>query len=275
MPLLTSSPAIAYLNLAKGKTITVSSANASFPGSNLSNSLLSGDGATWRSGNGVLTGVTVDADLESSQDVDIVALLGTNLTDSATRTPLSSEASNFSSPEYNPSSGPAFDLTYSSIISDIPDYGRHLIVLPGQTYNSRYWRFTLNDSGNPYNYLKAAVFWIGPIYQFNQAWTSDPQGLDSSSEPTFEFIGSPGIEKSLEGWKLVIKGLSEKSSRKILSIVKNKLRTGRLVVIPHPTDTKTFIHEIMYCTIVGFRRNLIPGVSLFWQVEIEFQNVED
>lgn len=266
MAILTKAPAICYLNQAAEKTITVSSAATGYPGSNLS---LSGMTPVWRSVAGVLTSVTVDVDLASARDIDVVALLGFNGQDSATKTPILSEASNFTSPEYAPGSSSAYNVTYAPLLSDIPITGRNLIHFTGQTYNSRYARLSLSDSGNSDNYLKASVLWVGPVWQ-------PPSGMDIGSEPMLHFSGVPGAQRVLSGWKLSMLGLSEAESRALISILKVKLSAGRFLLVPHPLDSKTFLHEAIYCTRVGdIKRNIMPKAQAHWQVDIEFKEVED
>jgi hypothetical protein len=103
--------------------------------------------------------------------------------------------------------------------------------------------------------------------------------MDITSTPTLEFIGSPGVERPINGWRVIVTNMSEGDSRKIISIVRNKMRTGRLLFIPHPLNPELFLHEVMYCTLASFNRNMIPAFDSsgdqLWQVEIEFREVED
>lgn len=266
MTTLTQAPAICYLNSASGRTITVSSAATGYPGSNLS---LSGMTPVWRSVTGTVNPVNVDSDLGSSKDIDVIALLGFNGSDAATFTPVFSEASNFSTQEYFPSSMSAYNTTYAPLLTDTSIVGRHLIHFPGQTYNSRYTRLILANSGNPDNYLKGSVLWVGPVWQ-------PPHGMDIGSEPMLYYSGVPGAQRAIQGWKISMLGLSEAESRKLLSILKVKLAAGRYLLVPHPLDTKTFLHEAIYCTKIGeVRRSIMPKAQAHWQVDIEFKEVED
>src|SRR5688572_13965798 len=111
MATLTGSIAIGYLNHASGKTVTATTSATGYPATNLSTSLLS---KSWRSTSGSLTTQNVDVDLAASQNIDIIALVGSNLSDAATRTPITSENSGYTSPEYNPGSASVFNLTWPS-----------------------------------------------------------------------------------------------------------------------------------------------------------------
>lgn len=266
MSVLTSAPLIAYRNLASGLSPVASSADASFPDDNLGNSLL--ESSVWHSASDVISSVTVDINLGSNLSIDIIALLGFNGSNGSVRTPLLSTHSDLSSPNYNPGSGSVFDLTYTHDVDDTPSYGRHLIVLPGQTITSRYGRLTLTDTTSSDNQLKGSVLWLGPAWQF-------PQGYDISTEPLGNYSGIPGVERRLRGWKLIVKALSEQDAVSLESIVNTRLRTGRLILIPHPT-LPSLLHEALYCTITSYKRSYLPIISSTpWQVEIEFWEVED
>ncbi len=272
MSTLTSSLAIGYSNIASGATITSTTAATGYPASNLSNSRLS---SSFRTAVGSLTSQNVDVDLGSAQDIDVMALIGVNLTDSATRTPRTAESSNFSTLiEYNPGSGAAFDLTYQGPVSDYSRYGRNLIVLPGQTYNSRYARLTLSNSGNPDNYLSARVYWIGPIWQPAVSFSMK----DSSFKKRREIVGEPGVEKYITYLDIALDVLTEAEGRALEAICSARLRTGRLLVIPRPTQPATWQGEALYCTMAG-----LPTLSawpqggglLYWRVGLTFKECED
>jgi hypothetical protein len=268
MATLTSSPAIGYSNLADGATITASSAAAGFPGSRLSNALLS---SSWRSANAALTGVTVDVDLGSARDFDVAALVGVNFQDGHTRRWRNGESSTFASHEHESGGAAAagFDTTYPALLDDAPSSGRNLIYCPGTTQNSRYGRFDLNDSGNPDNYLKSSVYWVGPVWQ-------STIGMDPASEPLEVWSGSPGVERCLRGWAITWNWLTEAESRALLSVLRSKLRTGRYLVVPRPTTAATFLNEALYCTVLESpRRQIQPTVPLSWSVTVSFVEVED
>ena len=271
MATLTSSFAIGYVNYAAGKTITCSSRTTGYPDSNLNTSRLS---TSWRSGAGSLTTQNVDVDLSSSLAIDVVALIGGNLTDAATRSPVLSNASNFTSPLYNPGSGNVFNLSYPDLATVSYRYGRNLIILPGQTYSPRYVRVTLNDSGNTNNYLSARVYWAGPLWQPGISFPKREGSFVLRLEP----VGEPGIERVLTYMDVSFDVLSETEGRALRSIVMERLRTKRLLVIPRPDQPATWQAEALYCTLVG-------GVKLTnwpqgrgeqrWKVQLTFKECED
>jgi hypothetical protein len=275
MATLTGSIAIGYLNHASGGTITATTSATGYPASNLSNSRLS---SSHRTTTGSLTSQNIDVDLASSRDIDVISLIGTNLSDSATRSPVTSEASDYTSPEYNPGSGNVFDLTYPGLVSDTPRYGRNLIVLPGSTLNSRYVRLTLNNSGNVDNFLSSRVYWAGPLWQ--PAISFAVQGEPYRKRRVL--VGSPGIERYLTCLEIDLHVLTEAEGRALESICSARLRTGRLLVIPRPTQPATWLSEAIYCTLDPDVPEAISltawpqgGSVLLWKVTLKFKEVED
>lgn len=261
---LLSSPAIAYLNLADGRTITASSSAAGYPASRLSNSLLS---ESWRSVTAALTSITIDADLGSSQDIDIAALVGVNLEDDHTRRLQLDDSATFATVpnDHDSTLGSGFDVTLGALMEDHPSHGRNLIYFPGETINSRYARFTLNDTGNPDNHLRASVLWAGPVWQAETGMQWDWELVD-------DIVGSPGVEAPVREWKLAYKLLTEAEARELRSILRNKLRSGRYLIVPHPTDTTTLIHEAIYATLSTPARILPqPTYPRTYSVEMVFR----
>lgn len=132
---------IAYTNhITTGSMITASSAAAAYPDDNLANLLLY---SQWQSATAALSNITLTADLGSSNDIDILALLGTNLTDAATMRVQAGEASNFSTTEYDSTSTfvSCFDTTYSAsvLLDPSPPFGRHVLWAPGLTQLRALW----------------------------------------------------------------------------------------------------------------------------------------
>lgn len=271
MTTLTDSIAIGYVNYASGKTVTTTTAATGYPASNLNNSRLP---SLWRSTTGSLTAQNVDVDLASSQNIDVIALIGSNLDTSAARTPTTSENSNYSSPEYNPGSANVFDNSYPDLVTGYNRYGKNLIVLSGSTLNSRYVRLTLNNAGNSNNYLSARVYWVGPLWQ-----PATNFGMkDGSIKIKRDLVGEPGIERYLTGLEVTLEVLGEAEAVALESICLARLRTGRLLVIPRPTQPATWQAEALYCTLQGLpTRTAWPqgGGLIYWKVTLNFKECED
>lgn len=271
MATLTGAIAIGWVNRAANGTVSATTAAAGFPASNLKLPPLS---SKWRSTTGSLTTQNVDVDLGTSMDIDVIALLGFNGDDDATRSPKTAENSGFSPTEHDPGSGNAWDTTtYPALIADTPAFGRNLIYLPGSTLNSRYVRLVLNDTGNPSNYLSASVFWVGPLWQ--------PANSFKIDEDAYKFrlvaVGEPGMERYLRELEMELYAMSEGEARQIESVCANRLRSSRLLVIPRPTVAATWLREAIYCTLVELPvSSCIPVRSgLRWKTTVVFREVED
>jgi hypothetical protein len=271
MSTLTSSFLIAYLNHAAGKTITATTSATGYPASNLSSSILT---SSHRTTSGSLTTQNIDVDLGSSLPIDIIVLIGTSLDSTATRTPLTSEASDYSSPEYNPGSGAVFDFTYPPLAGLFNRFGRHLIILPPSTLTSRYVRVTLNNAGHLPSYLSSRVYWAGPIWQPLISFGVK----EGSLKLKYEIVGDPGIERHLTVMEVTFDVLSEAEGEALRSICLARLRTGRLFVIPRPDQPATWQRESLYCTLKGLPTLTAwpqGGGQIIWKVTLEFKECED
>src|SRR3990167_396177 len=110
-------------------SITASSANATYPASNLKLLPIT---KVWRSANAALSSVTLLFDLNAAQTVNVAGLINSNLT-SAAIVLLEAETTSAVSD---------FSVTLSYV--RLYDWVRWLAT--SQSY--RYWRFTLTDSAN-------------------------------------------------------------------------------------------------------------------------------
>lgn len=264
MSTLIEAPAICYLNRADGATIATTNAAANFPASNLNSPRLS---TSWRSSS--LATQSIDADLGATYtDLDVFALLGVNFSNAATSDPVFSNASNYTSPTYNPASANAFDLTYTHVLDDSPATGRNMILVPGSTQSARYLRFAVSDAANAAGYMSARVYWAGPMWQ-------PPVGIDHESELAFALLGHPGIERYIREWMLVLHALSQAEATQLQSILLNKLRSGRYLIIPHPHIPETWVREAIYARMVSAPKVLMMPRAPYWTVEVVFREVED
>lgn len=130
---------IAYQNqITAASMVTASSAATGYPDDNLASRALY---SSWRSATAALSGVTLTADLGASSDIDVFALLGSNLTDAATMTVKAGESSTFATTEYDSGSVSCFDTTHSASVlqSMTPRFGRHVIWAPGITQDRGLW----------------------------------------------------------------------------------------------------------------------------------------
>lgn len=273
MSTLINSLAIGYINRADGKTITATTAAGGYAAINLSNAAMFDP--TWRTTTSSLTSQTIIADLSAATDIDVIALLGFNGEDDATCQIKTSEVSNLTSPEHDSTLINAFDpTTYPNLLNDSPRYGRHIVHFPGTTKNSRYAGITLNDTGNPATYLKASVFWAGPIWQPALSFA----GVRDSYRKREEIIGEPGLQRFIRILEIDLYFITESEARKLASIARFKLHSGRLLVVPRPKEPAKFLDEAIYCTLVdSLTRSVIPldGSELYWRTTLVFKEVED
>lgn len=271
MPTLTSSFAISYLNRANGAAITSTTAATEYPATNLSSSRLS---SSWRSNTAALVSQNVNVDLGSEYEIDVIALIGTNLTNTATRSPVTAENISFTSPEYNPGSGNVFDNSYPDLVDGTRRYGRNLIVLPGETLESQYVRLTLSNSSNPDNYLSARVFWVGPIWQPSISFGIS----DGTIKKKKVLVGEPGIERALTQIEVSFGVLTEAEGVQLETLCASRLRSGRLLIIPRPDQPATWQSEGLYCTLVGMPELAAwpqGGGEIRWKVQLTFRECED
>lgn len=268
---LTSSFAVCYQNLALSGTVTATTSATGYPASNLSLPRLS---ASHRTTDGSLVSQNIDVDLNSSQTVDIAALIGVNHTDSAARALTLSNNSDFSSPLYSSGSGSAFDVSYPDLASVTYRYGRNLIAFPGQSYSPQYVRLALNDFGNPSNYLSSRVYWVGPVWQPQISFSMK----EGSFKRRFEFVGDPGLERVISYLDVSLDALTEAEGAALRSIILERARTRRLFVIPRPDQPATWQGEALYCTLQGAPALTAwpqGGGLIYWKVQMTFKECED
>lgn len=94
----------------------------------------------------------------------------------------------------------------------------------------RYARLTLTDASLAY--LKASVFWAGPVWYPTQGFLPS----DGLSFPN-EVIGTAPLQVVGNHVTCKLVGLSEQEAHTILSFLYSLRGTGRMVVIPRPTPT--------------------------------------
>lgn len=265
---LTGSLAIGYGNLVTGHTVTATSSASGYAASKLSTPRL---GEKWRSTAGSLLNQDIDVDLGSDQDYQLIALLGTNIEDAGTIRPYGDSNSGFPSPDYDPGSASAFDVTVPPIYSGRegwPVFGRHVVHLAASTRNDRYIRARLSNSGNADNYLQASVYWVSKILQlsFSSTWEPDP----------WRMSGGEGSELPIRTDNFLFKGLTLQDKINLESLYYINRRTGRMVLIPRPSEPKTWQSEVKYCVFSGSPRlsRMLTDEDR-WVAQVGFEEVLD
>lgn len=145
---------IAYTNrIAAGSVPTTLTEDLLYPEENLHNQRLA---KRWRSTDA--SAQTVVCNLASAQAVNTIAILGHNISSSATLTIEAHTSDSWGAPSYTTS------LTYNAAaILKFLD--------ASQTY--QYWRYTIDDSTNSDGYVEVGMLWLGTYL------TIDPSSLDA------------------------------------------------------------------------------------------------
>jgi len=145
---------IAYTNLIDaGSAPTTSTEDLLYPEENLHNQRLA---KRWRSTDP--SAQTIVCNLGSAQAVDTIAIMGHNISASATLTIEAGTADSWGSPAFTTS------LTYNTAAV-------LKFLAAAQTY--QYWRFTIDDGSNSDGYVEVGRFWLGTYLAL------DPSSLDS------------------------------------------------------------------------------------------------
>lgn len=131
------------LNLVESATVTASSEDANFLGTNAAALPIS---KPWKSADGTTTGAKLLIDLGSPQAISMAALVNHNLRPGST---LTVRAGTVTDPD-----GTDFSTTLA-----YRDKLSWKILSPSETW--RYWSFQLDDSGNPDNHVRAGYAMLG------------------------------------------------------------------------------------------------------------------
>lgn len=235
---MSSTFAIGYLNhvVRSAAIMTASNAQSGWPASNLKTPRLS---ARWR---GAVADLTewFQADLNATLPVDVVALLGTNVTDAFTvRVRVDSDP--IAAPyAYDSTVVPAFDLTIPALVASHHPAGRSVIkVLPQSASGEIVFVDLASDAGNPDNYYAVGHLWAGPLWSPAVSWQSVQ--IEHEELP---FVGA------LRVVEVELRNLSLTERVQLESIWRSKGTTGRLLVITR-SDSNVIHHEAVYGTFAS------------------------
>jgi len=216
--------------VATATTITASSANATYPASNLKLLPIT---KVWRSVAGTLSSVTLLFDFGSAMTVDVAGLINANLTSAATVLLEAGTTSAVSD----------FSVTQSYV--RLYDWVRWLS--PSQSY--RYWRWTLTDAANGDNYLEVGYPVLGDATVLVSAqaygWHQIDEFFNQSLRSEF------GVRNSAQMWDrmrftLDLRGKAESEINTFRTIYRNaKMDVTPLLFVP---DTSTPAHDGFFGT---------------------------
>jgi len=172
---------VGYSNQIDAASLSGGSWNASYPLTNLKNRYLA---QRARSTNATTGATVIDIDLGSAQSIGLVALVAHNLSAAATvRIQGSSSASQTPS---------LYDSTAETIYTGGTDYAKTFTAV-----SARYWRISINDTGNTAGYVEIGRIFIG--LRFKPATTNidwgESLGIQSRSNVQESISGHEFFEQ--------------------------------------------------------------------------------
>jgi len=144
---------IAYVNLIDDATLTPVSEDLVYPVENVQNQRLA---KPWRTTG--LTGISVVADFGGTASVTMAAILGHNLTTSATLVISGNTTSSFVAPSYT---------TSMTAVDGV------ILKYFGAAQELRYWQYTIEDPTNTAAYVEIGRLWAGVYWQVDPTNTVD------------------------------------------------------------------------------------------------------
>jgi hypothetical protein len=135
---------IAYSNLVDDATLTANSEDSGFPVENAQDQRLA---KVWRTQSA--TGVTCVVDLGSAQDVNTVAIIGHDLTTSATLTIEANATDSWAS---------------ASVSTSLTALDGMVLKFLSASESYRYWRFSIDDASAANSYVNVGRLWLGTYF---------------------------------------------------------------------------------------------------------------
>lgn len=218
---------------------------------------------------GSLTSVQVNADFGAGGiTANTLFLGGTNLTLSATRRVQASMNSDFSAAVIDTGVTllPAFDTTLprlsgSSGSSWAPRWGWPLVYVHPTSVTFRYLRWTITNTGNPDNYLRFAIGRAGlgfqPFYNFAKGWSS------------------ADLKGNLRGHRLNFWRLKKTERSQMLSLCRSIESYGRLLVIPEPLSTDTYLEDALWAKLESAVDMAHAGSKQLYSMQMIFREVDE
>lgn len=215
-------------------SITASSANATYPASNLKLLPIT---KVWRSANAALSSVTLLFDLNAAQTVNVVALINANLTSAATVTIAAGTTSATS--DFGPQT-----ISYVRLY----DWVRWLAT--SQSY--RYWKFTLTDAANGDNYLEAGYPILGNATVLDNSFAYGWQQIDEyASMMTESEFGVRHAAEMFNRSRFQFQFVNRTSGE--LDTIRTIFAAAKMNVTPllFVPDSGTPVHDGYFGTFVG------------------------
>ena len=225
---------IAYDNLLDDGTLTESSQNTAYPAENVQDQRLA---KPWRTL--VLTAVTCIVNLGSAKAIDTIAIIGHNLTTSATITVNANAADSWGSPSYTTS--------LTALDNMVLKY-----LTTAQTY--QYWRFNLDDSTNTNAYLSIGRLWLGAKLDIDPASTNSFRVSKRRSDTVTYGRGRQKFATPGSGWRSFSFNFRRTSGSMLTAIqtMYDTVGNHSSLIFSNFNALRSYeIVEPCYCSIVG------------------------
>jgi len=182
-------------------------------------------------------------DLGSSKTVGIASLWGTNLSDSATVEWEHDDNAGFSSPTSLGVESPFASLMGTGGVSYTPPFGRPAIHVLSTPTADRYWRVSINDTGNADSEYQIAYALLGEL----RTPTTGPPVLTQDY-----MMSSPrGVDFGWRRHRVTFEALTESEREMYMNLAGSVGRTGIFAAIPRPDTPAAFVQEALLCTLAS------------------------
>lgn len=217
-----------YQNRAEGATASASSSNAGTAASQL---VTPNRRKVWRAVSGI-NPVSFTLDLGAAYDIDVVAVLETNLTAAGTRRVRLSNASNFSPTTY--------DSTAEAPAEELNTTYKQLVHLLPSTVTSRYIKVDLDDAAVSYHEaglaIAGALTQVGRNYKDGWSWLARDLSEVAQSVGGATYVSRRPI---LRGLDLLFESLTHAEGRGLatnIATINGNSRPILVVLDPASTD---------------------------------------
>jgi hypothetical protein len=205
-----------------------------------------------------LTSVSLTRDLGAALPVNVVGVIGTNMTLAALRRVQFANDSTFTDSlvESGTDLTAAFDasLGSSQVAINVPRVGLIGLYVHPVELTRRYVRWHQSDITNPEGFQEWAMFRVGLALQFHcgfQEWRA---------LPTIE--GPLGSQVRLRGHEITYMHLTKDEAYALEDLAAHKLNTGRMLVVPEALATETYVRDALWATFEGAHvREPVSGTS--------------
>jgi len=225
---------IAYVNRIDSATLTPVSEDLIFPVENVQVQRLA---KRWRTTG--LTGISVVADLGGTASVMMAAIIGHNLTTSATLMVSGNTANSFVSP--------AFTTSMTALSGMVLKYF-------GAAQELRYWQFTIEDPTNSTAYVDIGRLWLGDYWQVDPSSNVDFSVTKRRSDIVTYGRGRQKYATEGVGWRAFDLSFDNVSGSALTAVqtMYDTVGMHTSFIFSNFDELRTYpLVEPVYCSIVG------------------------